>query len=195
MVFTDLPAETQDFLLRIRLRAERILALSERFNCVVELRSDLAPSISDTISDHAFGTPIDTTARDFVSLIAGRIFVTYMDNVTKDDVKTFAADAYNHVYLEHIETSSLSHRHRGADPGPPTFVILITGAVFEGDLPKLITGDWTGQTNKAMLYDSSKKVLYGRNGVHMSLFKKVLAEWGSLGDLQNDTRYFGVHLR
>jgi len=175
MGFVDLPPETQDFLYRIRLGAEKICTLSERFDRVVELQCDLALSVS------------------------GRIFVTHVDTVTKEDVTSFAAIAYNHAYHEYRdEISSLDDsddEDGGVDSGPPTFVILITGNVLEGDLPKLIPGDLTGQTNKAMIYDSSKKVLYGRNGVHMKFFKKVLEEWGPLEDLQSDKKFFGVFLQ
>ena len=175
--FTALPAETQDFLLRITQRAEKICTLSEKFNCVVGLRCNLPLSVS------------------------GLVFVTHVDTATKEDVTSFAAIAYSHAYYEHIdqtqalEEEGSAREDGGADSGPPTFVILITGAVFEGELPKLIPGDWTGQTNKAMIYDSSKKVLYGRNGVHMKFFKKVLEEWGSLEDLQSDKKFFALRLR
>ena len=172
--FADLPAETQDFLFRIKPGAEKICAFNESFKYVVELRCSLALSIS------------------------GRIFVTQMDTVTIEDVKSFAAIAYNHAYLEYLDMmpgdEEDGNEDRGADSGPPTFVILITGAVLEGDLPRLIPGDWAGQTNKAMIYDSSKKILYGRNGAHMKFFKKVLEEWGPLEDLQSDKKFFGLHL-
>ena len=187
--FADLPAETQDFLLRIKLGAERICSLNESFKCVVELKCDLAPSISGNII---------VAHTNFASSIAGHIFVTYMDTVTKEDVKSFAAIAYNHAYYEYLDKNSNledgDYEDNGAGSGPPTFVILITGTVLEDDLPRLITGDWAGQTNKAMIYDSSKKVLYGRNGVHMKFFKKVLGEWGALDDLQSDKEFFALHL-
>ena len=187
MGFADLPAETQDFLLRIKLKADKIFTLNERYNCVVEMQSDLAPSISGNI-----------VVKNLAPSFSGHIFATQVDAVTKDDVKSFAAIASSHAYNEYIDEKSSReegyYEDSGADSGPPTFVILITGAVIVGDLPKLVPGDWTGQTDKAMLYDSSKKILYGRNGVHMKFFKKVLEEWGHLEDLQSDKKYFSLRL-
>ena len=187
MGFDDLPAEIQDFLTITAQRPERICTFGERFNCVVELLCDLVP----LRSRHIFETRMD-----IAPLFYGHIFVTHMDTVTKEDVKSFAATAYNHNYHRYlVEMANLARKIRGADSGPPAFVILITGNVLEGDLRKLIPGDWTGQTNKAMIYDFSKKILYGRNGVHMKFFKKVLEEWGDFENLQSDEKYFGLRLQ
>lgn len=173
--FADLPVETKNFFDKISQKPLKVYKFNENFKYVAKVLEKLT-----------LGIP-------------AHIFITTADNIKLEYVESFASIAYNFAFYEEIKAMSHSRRktrrkYGGADSGPSVFTILITENVSEDDLPNLIPGDWAGQTNKSMIYDSSKKALYGKNGIHMKFFKKVLKQWGSVEDLHSNKKYFTVNI-
>ena len=163
--FTGLSTEISEFLEKMNYEPYKIYDFGKRFKCVVEVKD------------------------------GGSVFITKGHELNKELIENYASFAYNCAYYSTMPDDVWLRRHDDYQhQAPPTYGILIYENVFEEDIPKLIKGDWAGQTNKIMIYNPQKNVLYGKNGIHMHFFKKNLKKWGSLENLPNNKKYFRVML-
>jgi len=126
------------------------------------------------------------------------IFISKFDKeINYETVKEFVN--YANVYttkLKYEEIDKLPSREQDdvALVPDPTYVIMINENVTEEDIAKSIRSDWAGQKNKAMVYNPKLSVLYGRNSIQMSFFKKDLEKRFTLENLENSKKHFRVTL-
>lgn len=126
-------------------------------------------------------------------MINVELFITRGKDLNKDFILKFGYSA------ERVEYNSLKgilkdrvKRKVGANAS--SFTLFILDSVNEEDLPSLLVGDLGGYTDRTMLYDLGRSILYGKNGAHMMFFKKkFLKNAGALEDCSN-SKYFKVNL-
>ncbi len=121
------------------------------------------------------------------------LFITRGKALDKDFILDFGYSAERVEYdsLEGI-FKGMAKRRVGANAS--SFTLFILDSVNEEDLPSLMPGDLGGYTDRTMLYDIGRSVLYGKNGAHMMFFKKkFLKNAGALEDCSN-SKYFKVNL-
>jgi len=121
------------------------------------------------------------------------LFITRGKDLDKDFILAFGFSAENVEYnsLEGIIKEELKNEV-GANAS--SFTLFILDKVNEEDLPSLLVGDLGGYTDRTMLYDVGRSILYGKNGAHMMFFKKkFLKNAGVLEDCNNSS-YFKVNL-
>ena len=126
-------------------------------------------------------------------MINVELFITRGKDLDKDFILDFGFSAERVEYdsLEGILKNSVK-RKIGANAS--SFTLFILDKVNEEDLPSLLVGDLGGYTDRTMLYDMDRNILYGKNGAHMMFFKKkFLKNAGVLEDCNNN-KYFKVNL-
>jgi hypothetical protein len=125
--------------------------------------------------------------------------------VTSIRFNAFLNDKVKDVYItsinelnEHIMGSFAYDANAYTNPGSnnrhySSYCIFLTNNVLEEDIPKLIKGNILSRTDKLMIYDISKNILYGSNNVNTkNLKKELLAKVGVLEDI--NLKYFKLTL-
>jgi hypothetical protein len=121
------------------------------------------------------------------------LFITHGKDLDKDFILNFGFSA-ERVEYNSIEGILKDNIKRKVGANASSFTLFILDEVNEENLPSLLVGDLGGYTDRTMLYDTGKNILYGKNGAHMMFFKKkFLKNVGALEDCNNNN-YFKVNL-